>query len=171
MKRFVLSFAALLLSASSVSLLFAHCEIPCGIYNDQMRVTLLEEHITTVEKSMQQIQELSDQSDALSLNQAVRWIENKDSHAGKIQEIVTQYFLTQRVKVMSDDDPDYNTYLKQVTSLHQMMVSAMKCKQTLDLDEVEKLRSQLKKFKRAYFSAEDLKHMREHTKEHDTEDK
>ena len=34
---------------------WAHCEIPCGIYDDHMRIHMIEEHITTIEKSMQQI--------------------------------------------------------------------------------------------------------------------
>ena len=38
---------------------FAHCEIPCGIYDDEMRIKMLAEHVTTIEKSMAQIQELS----------------------------------------------------------------------------------------------------------------
>ena len=25
----------------------AHCQIPCGIYDDELRVQLIEEHITT----------------------------------------------------------------------------------------------------------------------------
>ncbi|MCK5701941.1 MAG: hypothetical protein KAI29_12345 [Cyclobacteriaceae bacterium] len=27
---------------------YAHCEIPCGIYNDELRITLLYEHFTTI---------------------------------------------------------------------------------------------------------------------------
>ena len=30
----------------------AHCEIPCGIYDDQTRVQLIHEHIGTIEKAM-----------------------------------------------------------------------------------------------------------------------
>ena len=33
----------------------AHCEIPCGIYTDEMRVQMIEEHCKTIEKSMSQI--------------------------------------------------------------------------------------------------------------------
>ena len=162
MKRLKVPLAALLLSASLIPLLCAHCEIPCGIYGDMTRVELLKEHIATVEKSMQQIQELSGQSDALSLNQAVRWIANKDEHADKIQHLVTQYFLTQRVKAKPDGDPARDQYLVQVTTLHQMLVSAMKCKQTVDLAHVESLRSLAHQFEHAYFSAEDLEHLHEH---------
>jgi len=30
------------------SLAFAHCQVPCGIYDDQARLDALEEHITTI---------------------------------------------------------------------------------------------------------------------------
>ena len=38
----------------------AHCQIPCGIYDDELRVQLIEEHIGTVEKSMKMIVELGE---------------------------------------------------------------------------------------------------------------
>ncbi|MFH0946221.1 MAG: superoxide dismutase [Ni] [Planctomycetota bacterium] len=143
MKTFHVRAAALLLTGLAVAagVVHAHCEIPCGIYGDMTRIILLKEDITTIEKSMNQIQELSAKSDALSLNQAVRWIDNKDEHSGKIQETVTQYFLTQRVKAVPEKAAAYGKYLTQVTTLHQMLVEAMKCKQTLDLDHVKQLRA------------------------------
>ena len=45
--------AALCIAATGIA--WAHCEIPCGIYGDQMRVEMLREHATTIEKSMSQI--------------------------------------------------------------------------------------------------------------------
>ena len=36
----------------------SHCEIPCGIYDDAMRIDMIREHISTIEKSMTQITEL-----------------------------------------------------------------------------------------------------------------
>ena len=74
----------------------SHCEIPCGIYNDEARFTLLAEHITTIEKSMTQISTLSSDAEK-NYNQIVRWINNKEEHSSKIVDIVTQYFLTQRI--------------------------------------------------------------------------
>ena len=38
----------------------AHCEIPCGIYGDSVRIALIYEHIETVEKSMNMINEISE---------------------------------------------------------------------------------------------------------------
>ncbi|MGW8194145.1 MAG: superoxide dismutase [Ni] [Desulforhopalus sp.] len=86
----------------------AHCEIPCGIYDDALRM-------------------------------------NKDKHAEMLQEIVWQYFMTQRIKL---DAPDYD---KKLASLHQMLVYSMKCKQTTDLANVEKLRAATEDFHKLYF--------------------
>ena len=33
----------------------AHCEIPCGIYDDEAGIKQLLEHVTTIEMSMNQI--------------------------------------------------------------------------------------------------------------------
>lgn len=124
--------------------LWAHCEIPCGIYNDSMRVVLLKEHITTVEKSMSKIVELSGAKER-DENQLSRWVSNKEVHASEIQEIVTQYFMTQRIK------PETEQYEKKVTLLHKILISAMKAKQTTDQKHIETLRSLVAEFDKLYF--------------------
>ncbi|ACL02512.1 Putative superoxide dismutase, Ni-type (NiSOD) [Desulfatibacillum aliphaticivorans] len=123
----------------------AHCEIPCGIYDDPMRIAMLNEHIATIEKSMKSIIEL-ERADHPHYNQLVRWINNKEDHANQFQEIVTQYFMTQRIKL---DAPDYD---KKIATLHRMLVYAMKCKQTTDLQNVVILRSLVKEFETLYFA-------------------
>ena len=55
----------------------AHCEIPCGIYGDSVRIALLYE---TIEKPMNQINELS-KSENPDYNQLVRWVMNKEEYA------------------------------------------------------------------------------------------
>ncbi len=131
---------------------FAHCEIPCGIYDDEARFDLLAEHIATIEKSMNQIVELSAAGDK-NYNQLVRWINNKEAHADKYMEIVTRYFMTQRIKPIEQaDTSEFATYSKKVTLLHQMLVSAMKCKQTTDSAYTEKLRQLLAQFHGLYHS-------------------
>lgn len=128
----------------SASYLAAHCEIPCGIYDDQMRVSMIAEHVTTIEKSMNQIIELGGKK-TVDYNQITRWVMNKEEHASKIQEIVAQYFMTQRIK------PGTDAYMKKITTLHKMLVSAMKCKQTTDLEHVKTLKSLLAEFNNIYF--------------------
>jgi nickel superoxide dismutase len=109
-----------------------------------MRIDQIAEHITTIEKSMNEIMRLQ-KDGTKNYNQLVRWIVNKEDHADKLQEIVTRYFLTQRIKI------DDNHYTEKLILLHKMLVYAMKCKQTLDLSNVEALRSQLQSFSKLYF--------------------
>jgi nickel superoxide dismutase len=152
----------ILISLFAVSQLFAHCQIPCGIYTDDMRFHLIEEHIRTIEKSMNQISELSKAS-PISYNQLVRWIQNKDEHAQKIQDIVHAYFMTQRVKPAEmKDEKGFKEYTKKLTLLHQLLFYAMKTKQTTELSHVEKLKSVLAEFHDAYFGPEMEQHMRDH---------
>jgi nickel superoxide dismutase len=129
----------------------AHCQIPCGIYDDELRVQLIEEHITTVEKSMNQIVALGKES-PVNYNQLVRWIDNKEQHAQEIQDIVADYFLCQRIKMPeSKDGKPWEQYVAQLTTLHQIQVAAMKAKQTTDLANVEALKSLVAAFRTAYF--------------------
>ncbi len=124
---------------------FAHCEIPCGIYDDRMRVEMIREHLTTIEKSMKMIQHLEKDKHHHNANQLIRWVVNKENHAGMLQEIVSQYFLTQRISLDADH------YTKKVSLLHHMLIFAMKCKQTTDESHVEKLRKIIDQFETLYF--------------------
>ena len=124
----------------------AHCQIPCGIYGDETRFALLGEHITTIEKSMNLIGVLSEDP-ARNANQLVRWVQNKEAHADEIAEIVTEYFLRQRIKPADATDTGYVTKL---TLCHQLLVASMKAKQTTDKTHVEALRNILAAFQKAY---------------------
>jgi nickel superoxide dismutase len=137
----LLLISAVALAASPV---WAHCEIPCGIYDDRVRVQLIAEHTGTIEKSMQQIIELQ-KAKTVNYNQLVRWINNKENHADEIQEIVSQYFMTQRIKT------DSAQYARTISVLHQMLIAAMKCKQTTDLKYIAELNELRKAFEQLYF--------------------
>jgi nickel superoxide dismutase len=149
---FVVSSAVLVLLVTST--VRSHCEIPCGIYDDQARITLMKEDITTIEKSMDEIIKLSAEGEK-NYNQLVRWVTNKEAHADKLMEIVTQYFMTQRIKPATADDTEaYQKYQERLGLLHQMLVSAMKCKQTTDKTHTAKLRELVDKFSTSYFEHE-----------------
>ncbi|HPE57305.1 MAG TPA: superoxide dismutase [Ni] [Bacteroidales bacterium] len=133
---------------------FAHCEVPCGIYNDELRIAMLYEHFTTIEKAMNQINELS-AADDKNFNQIVRWITTKDEHADEIQHIATQYFITQRIKLPETTEGEaFDKYVEELSLLHQIIVYAMKSKQTTDVKYVEKLRIALKAFEDSYFEGQ-----------------
>lgn len=143
MKRVIPVFAAAALVLAVSAGAFAHCEIPCGIYDDEMRIELIREHITTIEKSMKMIRQL-ESADHPHSNQLIRWVVNKEEHADKLQHIVSQYFMTQRIKL------DADKYTEKISVLHHMLIYAMKCKQTTDKDNVEKLRKLVDHFETLY---------------------
>jgi len=131
----------------------AHCQVPCGIYDDQMRIHLMEEHVATIEKSMNEITAKPE------MNQAVRWVMNKDKHADELSEIVTYYFMAQRIKPPTDltDEAATKDYVNKLTLLHAIQIHAMKAKQSTDLAEIATLRDLVSQFRKAYFG-EEAKH-------------
>ena len=134
---------------SSVSL-FAHCEIPCGIYDDDARFKSIAEDLRTIEKSMAQIQALS-VDPGKNMNQLVRWVNNKETHADHIRDTISQYFLAQRIKApAAGDEAGLKEYTQNLTLLHKMIVAAMKCKQTVDQKHPKELHDLLHKFQGNY---------------------
>ncbi len=133
-----------------------HCEVPCGIYGDSLRISLIKEHVSTIEKAMNQINELS-KAETPNYNQLIRWVVNKETHAEEIQHIVAQYFLHQRVKIPASDlgamemKAAKNKYFNQLSSLHAIQVYAMKCKQSTDLNQVGKISTAIEDFEDYYF--------------------
>ncbi|HMA61674.1 MAG TPA: superoxide dismutase [Ni] [bacterium] len=140
------------------ALINAHCQIPCGIYDDATRFKLMREHVETIEKSMNTVMDLQ-KEDEINYNQLVRWVNNKDAHADKFNDIVTYYFMTQRIKPVEESKTEaYKKYQNQVELLHKMLVYSMKAKQTTDLENVEKLRKLITKFEDSYFEEHGHKH-------------
>lgn len=140
---------ALMLFAASLA--FAHCQIPCGIYTDEMRVHMIREDLDTIEKSMKSIIELSAAGEK-NYNQLVRWIDNKEHHAQEIQDLVAEYFLSQRVKAPAATEGEaWQAYVGQLVTLHQITVAAMKAKQSTDLGQVASLQTLVAKFRIQYF--------------------
>ncbi len=143
-----LALTAGLATRKSVS---AHCQIPCGIYDDDLRFGLLKENIATIDKSIKQITELS-ADPAKNAAQIARWAINKDKYADDIAELVSTYFLQQRIKPLADGATPEETaaYTKKLTLCHGLLVNAMKAKQNTDAQYVEKLTQLSEQFHEAY---------------------
>jgi nickel superoxide dismutase len=113
----------------------AHCQVPCGIYDDHARVKAMLEDAATVEKAVKLIGELAGKTDPQSQNQLVRWVVNKEQHAQNIIATISDYFLTQRVKASQSD------YVERLKTHHAVIVAAMKAKQNADAAHVATLKS------------------------------
>jgi nickel superoxide dismutase len=138
------ALAAVILSFGFQQLADAHCEVPCGIYGDQMRFEGMLEDTKTIAKAMAQINELAGKTDAQSANQLARWVSNKEKHAEKIQHTIAQYFLAQRVKASAAN------YVDLLKTSHTVIVAAMKCKQTVDGKQAEALNTAILALHKAY---------------------
>ena len=74
----------------------AHCEVPCGIYADQMRFEQMLEDTATIKKAMGQINDLAGKTDGQSVNQRVRWVTTKEGHATHTMEVIAHAFRAQK---------------------------------------------------------------------------
>ena len=131
---FLLGLIGFLICGNGLS---AHCQVPCGIYDDHARVKSLLEDADTVIKASIQLENLSGKSDAQSINQLVRWIDNKELHAQSIIETICDYFLTQRVKPQDAD------YQQRLSNHHAVIIAAMKSKQNASQAHAQKLKESI----------------------------
>ena len=141
------------ISLLSNNLVLAHCQIPCGIYDDALRIIIMKENFQTIKKSMEHIQKLSSLSDHLSKNQITRWINTKESHAQDVQNIISEYFLTQRIKHTDIE------YINKLKLLHKLLVVTMKCKQTTNISYVTDSIILIDEFSKLYFDRHGLDHL------------
>ena len=129
---------------------FAHCQIPCGIYDDPRQFSELKEHAKTIDKSILSMQSLSSEEKS---NQLTRWVVNKESHATKIQDIINHYFLIQRIKSPTQDNTDaVELYNNLLSSAHSILVLAMKTKQQASLSVSAELLMAINQFEEVYQS-------------------
>jgi nickel superoxide dismutase len=156
-KMFVLSAAGILVLLICCGV-YSHCQLPCGIYDDNMRFNMMAENIVTIEKSMKMINELSGEPKP-NMNQIVRWVENKEDHSGQLSHTITYYFMAQRLNPVEDKkSADYENYTANLVLLHRMLVLAMKAKQSTDLAVVNQLNKLLEGYKKLYFQQQGSEH-------------
>jgi len=146
MKRPILALCALaVFTPASIS---AHCQVPCGIYDDNNVISKMHTDWETIAKATKKINELS-KDPSKNAHQLTRWIMNKESHAQAIQSTITDYFLAQRLKV-GEAETDKESYLKKLTTCHKVIVATMKCKQGSDPKAVEELHELFHEFENLF---------------------
>ena len=146
----------------SVSYIFGHCQVPCGIYDDARRILEIEEDVKTIEKAMVNIESISNKKNesAQDLNQLIRWINTKEQHAQYIQNSMLEYFLAQRIKPKETNDEGYNKYVALTTVCQKIIFTAMKTKQTVDSNHIKKLNSLINFLVNTYFDDHGIDHLK-----------
>ena len=155
------SVLALIFFLSVSSNVYGHCQVPCGIYDDAVRIVQIEEDIATIRKAMGMIKGLAGKSDAQSMNQMIRWVNTKDEHASRIQESFSSYFLAQRIKPKKKCETGRQKYVNQTLLLQQLIVAAMKCKQNVEQSKCDVASDLVTEFSVSYFDKHGLEHLKE----------
>jgi nickel superoxide dismutase len=128
-----------------VSMLFqgnlsAHCQMPCGIYHDDMVYDQIDQFVETVYKGISVLNEGRFTS-VRDKNEFIRWVAQKENCCNEAAEIITTYFLQQKIK---PDEPDT---AKRLASAHKLLFLLVAIKQNTDLDFVKQFNEEWEKFK------------------------
>ena len=144
--KIIQSYVYFLIIGFTGALLFGHCQVPCGIYDDASRVQQMLEDVSTISKAIDEIHVLNDKNDVQSNQQLIRWVNNKEIHADKIIDTISNYFLTQRVKPSAED------YLQRLSDHHAVILLSMKAKQKADEKIAEALKEAVEALSKYYHS-------------------
>jgi len=132
----------------------AHCQIPCGIYDEQARIDQMHEDTDTIAKAIRKMNELAGEDGAQAAQQFVRWTTNKEEHASRIISTISKYFLTQKIKPVAEGEDGRQAYLEKVGDHHAVMVAAMKAKQNAAPAAAENLRAAIENIEHYWVEGE-----------------
>lgn len=118
----------------------AHCQMPCGIYHDNMIYDQIDQFVETVYKGISVLNE-SKFTTPKERNDYIRWVMEKDHGADDAAHIILTYFLQQKIK------PDETDTAKRLTSAHKLLFLLVAIKQNVDLDTVKEFNAEWEKFK------------------------
>jgi len=139
-----------------------HCQVPCGIFDDPKLVADVLETVATIKKAMNEMTRLSGEGlSALNINQITRWVNTKEEHCGKIISLMSGYCMCQRIKPPSDpktpfkgtDAEKAEAYTNALMAHHQVMLCAVKCKQTVDPANAEAMETAVATMSKMYLPA------------------
>ena len=147
-----------IVAVALVACVNAHCQVPCGIFDDPAFVAEIRQHAATISKAMAQITDLSSATTPLAFNQMTRWVNNKESHAEKIITAVSEYSLCQRVKPFGAAGSPFASqedYVDALLAHHAVMTAAMKAKQNVDPSFAEALEHAVDDFSKMYLPVDE----------------
>lgn len=126
-----------------INSLSGHCQMPCGIYHDELVFNQIDQYIETMYKGITELKN-SKFTSPFERNNFVRWVMLKDSASDEIAVLITEYFLQQKIK---PGEPDT---VKRLTSAHKMLFELTAIKQNVDLKMIEDFADEWENFKQMF---------------------
>ncbi len=120
--------------------LSAHCQMPCGIYHDDMVYDLIDQYVETMYKGISVINN-NKFTTPKEKNEFIRWVMEKDKASDQMAKLITEYFLQQKIKAGEDDT------VKRLVSAHQLLFLLVAIKQNTNLELVKTFSTEWDKFK------------------------
>ena len=120
--------------------LIAHCQMPCGIYHDEMVFDQIDQFIETSVKGVSVMHD-NKFTTVQDRNEFIRWVMQKEKSCNEIAELILTYFLQQKIKPGEEDTA------KRVLSAHRLLFYLVQIKQTADLKVVNDFYEEWEQFK------------------------
>lgn len=133
-------FLGVLAVVCPMSTLMGHCQMPCGIYHDDIVYDQIDQYIETMVKAVSKIKD-SKFTTPFEHNELIRWVMTKDNMSNQTAELIMTYFLQQKIKPGEKDTP------KQLESAHKLLFRIVIIKQTVDFKAVSDFAEEWEKFK------------------------
>ena len=128
------------LAMLATPMLHSHCQMPCGIYHDDMVFDQIDQYVETMVKAVTVMADTKLDS-TQNGNTFVRWVLNKENMSNETANLITTYFLQQKIK------PDEEDTVKRLVSAHKMLNLLMTIKQTADIKYIKAFNDEWEKFK------------------------
>jgi nickel superoxide dismutase len=118
----------------------AHCQMPCGIYHDDMVYDQIDQFVETVYKAIA-IMNQNKNATPKDRNEFVRWVIQKEKSCNETAELISYYFLQQKIK---PGEPDTE---KRLIAAHKLLFGLVAIKQNSDLEFVKSFNNDWEEFK------------------------
>lgn len=126
--------------------LMAHCQLPCGIYHDEMVFEEIDQYVETTYKAISVM--LENKFDTVvDKNQFIRWTMEKEESSNLVARRLMEYFLQQKIK--PGNDPETTA---KVAAVHRLLFGLVQIKQNVDLSLVKKFGEEWEQFKLLFHS-------------------
>lgn len=109
--------------------LSAHCQMPCGIYHDDLVFSQIDQFVETMYKGLTVLSENKFAS-LHDKNEFIRWVYLKEKMCDDTADLFLTYFLQQKIKPGAEDT------VKKVNSLHKLVFMLVGIKQHIDLQMI-----------------------------------
>lgn len=104
----------------------AHCQMPCGIYHDDMIYDQIDQYVETMFKAIHELEENKFATPS-ERSQFVRWVMVKEKESDETARLLTTYFLQQKVK------PDEPETAKRLAIIQKLLFLTVQIKQHIDI--------------------------------------